>query len=166
VQGCRNSIFPNIIQVYLNVILLCYLINDHDPLPIFEICSTINIKCICIISLQISVISTELDFKLLIYLTEPVQVYHLLQIWYSKRLQFSKKINCFKFENNECLERYIHLWQDIHSSRIWTGQDANINLSRIWTFEDGFRNNRWHSNHKLIAVQPFNKRLSIQIFEI
>ena len=26
----------------------------------------------------------ELDFKLLIYLTEPVQVCHLLQIWFSK----------------------------------------------------------------------------------
>ena len=69
-----------------------YLINDHDLLPIFETCSTINIKCICIISLQISVISTELDFKLLIYLTEPVQVYHLLQIWYSKNHKYIKTI--------------------------------------------------------------------------
>jgi hypothetical protein len=76
-------------------------------------------------------------------------------------LQFSKKINCFKFENNECLERYIHLWQDIHSSRIWTGQDANINLSRIWTFEDGFRNNRcnftdWSDICTLVGYEQYN----------
>ena len=65
-----------------------YLINDHDLLPIFETCSIINIKCICIISLQITVISIELDFKLLIYLTEPVQVCHLLQIWFSKNHKY------------------------------------------------------------------------------
>ena len=65
-----------------------YLINDHDLLLIFETCSTINIKCICIISLQITVISIELDFKLLIYLTEPVQVCHLLQIWFSKNHKY------------------------------------------------------------------------------
>ena len=69
-----------------------YLINDHDLLPNFETYSTINIKYICVISLQISVISTELDFKLLIYLTESVQVCHLLQIWFSKNHKLLKKI--------------------------------------------------------------------------
>jgi hypothetical protein len=71
----KHSLFSNLKQLIFllnwspvkNVYI--YLIIDHDLLPIFETCSTITIKCICIISLQTSVISTELDIKLLIYLT-------------------------------------------------------------------------------------------------
>ena len=76
----KYSLFSNLKQLIFLLNLspvknvYIHLINDHDLLPIFETCSTINIKCICIISLQISVISIELDFKLSIYLTEPVQV--------------------------------------------------------------------------------------------
>jgi len=79
----KHSLFSNLKQLIFllkwspvkNVYI--YLINDL--LPIFETCSTINIKCICIISLQISVISTELDFKLLIY------------------LNLSKSVICYKY---------------------------------------------------------------------
>ena len=87
-SNLKQLIFLLNLSPVKNVYMYIYLINDHDLLPIFETCSTINIKCICIISLQISVISIELDFKLLIYLTEPVQVCQLLQIWFSKNHKY------------------------------------------------------------------------------
>ena len=91
----KHSLFSNLKQLIFLLNLspvknvYIYLINDHDLLPIFETCSTINIKCICIISLQISVISTELDFKLLIYLNLSKSV-----ICY--KYGFQKIINIFK----------------------------------------------------------------------
>ena len=61
------------------MIMICYQFLRHVP-PL--------ISNVSVLSLQISVISIELDFKLLIYLTEPVQVCHLLQIWFSKNHKY------------------------------------------------------------------------------
>ena len=79
----KHSLLSNLKQLIfllnLSPVKNVYIYLINDLLPIFETCSTINIKCICIISLQISVISTELDFKLLIY------------------LNLSKSVICYKY---------------------------------------------------------------------